>query len=103
VISSQVGESSNCVKGNELVESSEANRYIEKGKAVMVCPIEDNVDEGGSGSSEEDEAHDCYFDDSENERALCLEDGFESYDKNPLDFDYSDDYMDGVNGVVDNS
>ncbi|XP_039683818.1 uncharacterized protein [Medicago truncatula] len=101
VISSQVGESSNCVKGNELVESSEANRYIEKGKAVMVCPDEDNVDEGGSGSSDEDEdeAYD-HFDDSEDDRALCLEDGFEPYDKNPLGFEYSDDYMDGV---VDNS
>jgi hypothetical protein len=104
VISSEVGERSNCVKGNELGESSEANRYIEKGKAPMVCPDVDNVDEGGSGSSEEDEAYDNYFDDdSENERVLCLDDGFEPYDKNPLDFEYSDDYLDGVNGVADNS
>jgi len=97
VISSQVGESSNCVKGNELGESSEAKRYIDKGKAIMGCHAEDNVDEGGSGSSDEDEAYD-HFDDSEDERAFCLEDGFEPYDKNP-----QDDYMDGLDGVVDNS
>nr|ABN08289.1 hypothetical protein MtrDRAFT_AC155889g16v2 [Medicago truncatula] len=47
--------------------------YIEKGKAVMVCPDEDNVEKGGSGSSEEDEAYDLYFDDNEDERALGLE------------------------------
>jgi len=100
VISSQVGESSNCVNGNELVESSQANRYIEKGKADIVCPYEDNVEKRGLGSSDENEACDLYFDDSEDERTLGLEDGFEPYDKNPIDFEDIEDFVDGV---VDNS
>jgi len=54
----------------------------------MVCPEEDDIvqktDDEGSMSSE-NEADDEYFDDSELERALGLDDGFGPYDITPLD------------------
>jgi len=84
-VTSEVGQSSQVeANGNGL----EKEKEDKKGKGVLVCSEEDDLvqktDDERSGSSE-DEANGVYFNDSEDERALGLDDGSGPYDITPLD------------------
>lgn len=101
----------NCVTGSEVGQSSqvevngkglEKEKGDNKGKGVLMCSEEDDVvqktDNESSGSSE-DEADGVYFYDSEDERALGLDDGFEPYDITPMDMNENMQMVeDGDNG-----
>jgi len=69
-------------------EGLKKEKVDNKGKGVMVCSEEDDIVQrtGDEGSvSSENEADGEYFDDSELERALGLDDGFGPYDITLLD------------------
>jgi len=79
VVGEELGKSYDVVS-NEKGESSEAVRR-DKGKGVLVYSDNEEGDVGGISSSEdEDEDNNDRFIDSEEERALGFEDGFEEVD-----------------------
>ena len=79
VVGEELGQSYDVVS-NEKGESSEAVRR-DKGKGVLVYKDNEEGDVGGTSSSEdEDEHNNDGFIDSEEERALGFEDGFEEVD-----------------------
>jgi hypothetical protein len=83
VVSEELGQSYQVVN-NEKGDSSQAIN-TDKGKGPLVYSDNEQWDVGGlSSSDDEDEDNNYRLDDSEEERALGFEDGFEEVDKDSL-------------------